>query len=227
MSRDFSKINIVLDFDSTFVKVEGLEVLARIALKEDPSKDSILRQISEITNSGMTGDISFEESLSRRIKLFQPGEQHLEELVEFLKRNVTNSIEKNIEFFRQNCSNIYLISGGFIDWIIPILLPYKIPKKNIFANDFLYSNDREIIGIDLNNPLTKSGGKVITVKSLNLPNTTIVVGDGYTDYEIKKAGVANKFVMFAENVRRPSVEKVADLVVKDWDEFLSKVGLLL
>lgn len=227
MNSDFSKINIVLDFDSTFVKVEGLEELARIILRENPAKDDILRNISEITKSGMGGDISFEESLSRRIKLFQPKYQHLEELVELLKCNVTNSIERNIDFFRLNCSHIYVISGGFMEWILPVLLPYKIPKENIFANEFLYSKAREIVGIDLNNPLSRSGGKVITVESLNLPHTTIVVGDGYTDYEIKKTGVCDRFVMFAENVRRPSVEKVADLVVEDWDEFLFKVGSLM
>lgn len=227
MNKDFSKINFVIDFDSTFVKLEGLEELARISLKGNPQRERILNQISKITNSGMTGNICFEESLRKRIELFQPKRKHLEELIELLKVNITESIEQNIKFFQQNNSNIYVISGGFIEWILPVLAPYGISKRNIFANKFIYSNKNEIVGIDLSNPLTKSRGKFMTVTSLNLQNRTIVVGDGYTDFEIKKFGAADKFVMFTENIRRPSLKKHADLVVKDWNELLLKINELL
>lgn len=227
MNKDFSKINFVLDFDSTFVKLEGLEEFANIALSGNPEKEIILSHIYDITNLGMTGKISFEESLNRRIKLFQPQFNQLGELVKLLKSNITNSIEQNINFFRRNSSNIYVISGGFMEWILPVLVPYEIPAKNIFANEFLYSNFNEIIGIDLNKPLSKSGGKVATVASLNLSSPTIVVGDGYTDFEIRKAGVADKFVMFAENIHRPIIENLADLVVKDWNELLQRIDEIL
>lgn len=218
---------MVLDFDSTFVKLEGLEELAKIALRKNPEKDTILKQICEITNLGMIGSISFEESLSKRIKLFQPKYEHLDELVGLLKANITNSIEQNIDYFRHNNSNIYIVSGGFKEWILPILVPYEIPEENIFTNEFLYSDEGEIVGINLDKPLTKSGGKVLTVASLNLPSITIIIGDGYTDFEIKKAGYAEKFIMFAENIRRPSVEKLADLVVEDWNELILKIDEIL
>ena len=59
----------VIDFDSTFTKVEAFDVLADISLKGHPDLPKIKKQIEEITNLGMTGDISFRESLEKRLTL--------------------------------------------------------------------------------------------------------------------------------------------------------------
>ncbi len=62
----------VIDFDSTFTKVEALDVLADISLKDHPEKEKRKKQIVEITNQGMDGSISFRESLERRLNLLSP-----------------------------------------------------------------------------------------------------------------------------------------------------------
>jgi D-3-phosphoglycerate dehydrogenase len=49
-----------------------------------------------------------------------------------------------------------------------------------------------------------------------------MIGDGYTDYEVKEAGKANKFYAFVENVRREKIVKKADKVVESFDEILLK-----
>src|SRR5262249_29524612 len=51
-----------------------------------------------------------------------------------------------------------------------------------------------------------------------------VVGDGYTDFEIKKNGAATKFFAFTENVARDAVIGHADHVVPNFDEFLYVSG---
>jgi D-3-phosphoglycerate dehydrogenase len=47
-----------------------------------------------------------------------------------------------------------------------------------------------------------------------------VIGDGYTDYEIKHAGLANKFYAFTENVERENIMGKADHITPSLDEFL-------
>ncbi len=47
-----------------------------------------------------------------------------------------------------------------------------------------------------------------------------MIGDGYTDYEIKHSGLANKFYAFTENVERENVMDKADHVAPSLDEFL-------
>ena len=51
----------VIDFDSTFTKVEAFDVLADISLKDHPEKETRKKRIHEITNQGMSGSISFRE----------------------------------------------------------------------------------------------------------------------------------------------------------------------
>lgn len=213
-------INLIIDFDSTLVKLEGLEELAEIALKNNPHKNDLVDQIRAITNQGMAGEISFQESLQSRLQLFSPKKEHLAELVNLLTDNITDSIVSNNKFFRDNAENIYVISGGFREWIIPVMKVLGVNESNLLANEFVYDENDEIIGINKEIPLTQSGGKAQAVKSLSLTGTTIIIGDGYTDYEIKQQGYADMFVMFEENVKRPEVAKLADSVADDWEQIL-------
>ncbi len=62
--------------------------------------------------------------------------------------------------------------------------------------------------------------KLNYLKKLNLPGDIYVIGDGYTDYEIKHAGLANKFFAFTENVERENIKTKADHITPSLDEFL-------
>ena len=46
---------LVIDFDSTFTKVEAFDVLADISLNGHPDKEERKKQIVAITNQGMDG----------------------------------------------------------------------------------------------------------------------------------------------------------------------------
>ena len=60
-------LKIVIDFDSTFTKVEGLDELARIALQGNPKQAEIVGKIKDITDQGMVGAYSFSDSLRDRV----------------------------------------------------------------------------------------------------------------------------------------------------------------
>lgn len=213
----------IIDFDSTFVKCEMLEELAKIGLENNPKKEEILEEIVMICNLGMEGEIPFQESLQQRLQLIKLNKSHLKTLIQTLNKNITPSILKNREFFLQNKDVIYIISGAFKECISPITRPFGIPDNHILANTFTYDNNGNITGIDSSNPLAYKHGKAKAVKELQLKNTIYVLGDGYTDYEIKKLGAAHYFVAFTENVKRESVIKKADYVVKNFDEFINLI----
>src|SRR5688572_868747 len=210
----------VIDFDSTFTKVEAFDVLADISLKDHPEREDRKKQIIQITNQGMDGSISFRESLERRLNLLAPSQHHLPALITRLKGSVSESFKRNKEFFQKYADNIYIISNGFREFIEPIVTEFGIKSKNILANEFIFDNDGKIIGFDMENPLSANGGKVEQLKKLNLPGDVYVIGDGYTDYEIKHAGLANKFFAFTENVERENVKNKADHIAPSLDEFL-------
>lgn len=210
----------VIDFDSTFTKVEAFDVLADISLNGHPEKEQRKKQIIEITNQGMDGSISLRESIEKRLNLLAPGKQHLEPLITKLKGSVSESFKRNKEFFQKYADNIYIISNGFKEFIEPIVTEFGIKSENILANEFRFDKEGKVVGFDMDNPLSSNGGKVEQLKKLNLPGDVYVIGDGYTDYEIKHAGLANKFYAFTENVERESVKTKADHITPSLDEFL-------
>lgn len=210
----------VIDFDSTFTKVEAFDVLADISLKDHPDREELKKQVINITNQGMDGSISFRESLEQRLNLLAPSRHHMAPLIAELKDSVSESFKRNKEFFQKYADNIYIISNGFREFIEPIVTEFGIKPENILANEFKFDAAGKVIGFDSDNPLSANGGKVEQLKRLNLPGDVYVIGDGYTDYEIKYAGLANKFYAFTENVTRENVKNKADHVTPSLDEFL-------
>ena len=209
-------IHFIIDYDSTFIKVESLDELSKIS---NGDNETINNKISEITNLGMEGKISFSDSLRKRIELIECNKEDIVKTVEILEKKVSDSFKNNISFLKNNAENILIVSSGFHELIEPIVIQYGIKKENIFANKFLYDNDK-VIGYDKKNPLSKSQGKVNILKELKLKGEVHVIGDGYTDYEIKKEGLANYFYLFIENIKRESVVKSADYLLKSLDQFI-------
>ena len=210
----------IIDFDSTFTQVEGLDELGEISLRDHVDKHHILQEISHLTNSAMDGTFSFAESLTRRLALLQANRKHLAPLIAQLKTKVSDSIRRNREFFQEFSDSILIVSSGFKEFITPIVTEFGIKEENIYANTFVYDQQDNIIGFDKGNVLSQDKGKIKQLGSLNLQGDVFVIGDGYTDYEMREAGLANKFYAFTENIERINVLAKADHVTPSFDEFL-------
>ncbi|MBT8238758.1 MAG: phosphoglycerate dehydrogenase [Croceitalea sp.] len=210
----------VFDFDSTLTRVEALDVLAEISLKEKPYKDQRLAEIQEITNLGIDGDISFTESLERRIRLLEAHKDDLDGLVNELRQKISKSIEENKEFFESHAKDIYVISCGFKEFIEPIVAEYNISPNRVYANTFKFNQAGFIIGFDESNVLSSHNGKIECLKHLNLEGEVQVIGDGYSDYVMREAGIADKFFAYTENVHREKATLNADHVAPNLNEFL-------
>jgi D-3-phosphoglycerate dehydrogenase len=219
------KRSYVFDFDSTLTRVEALDVLAEITLVNNPNKDAIIQEIIDITNLGIDGEISFTESLERRIKLLKANKKDLTNLVAALKKQVSKSIESNKEFFADFAADIYVISCGFKEFIDPIVKEYNIPSERVFANTFKFATDGAIIGFDADNILSQHNGKIQCLKDMNLEGEIQVIGDGYSDYVTREAGVADRFFAYTENVSRVKTTEKADHIAPNLDEFLYINGL--
>ncbi len=220
MAETTPKRKFIIDFDSTFTQVEGLDELAKIALNGNPNQNEIVSKIKNLTDQGMSGELSFSEALSQRLALLSATKDDVDTLVSFLKKKVSKSFARNEVFFEHCAEDVIILSSGFKDFIVPVATELGVLEANIYANTFVYDEEGNITGADQNNPLAGDGGKVTLVKSLNLDAEIHVIGDGFTDYEIKESGLAQYFYAFTENVERPAVMEKADHVVKSLDEFL-------
>jgi D-3-phosphoglycerate dehydrogenase len=210
----------IIDFDSTIVTVEGLDELARISLEHNPNKEKVSKQIVDITNQAMEGTIDFPTALAKRFAFFQPTKQDIEKTVDFLKDHLTPSLKRNKEFFQKYHKQIYIISGGFHEYILPIVKEFGVIDDHILANNFIYDKKGLISGFDKKNLLAQANGKVKAVATLGHKGKICVIGDGITDYQIKEQGKADIFFAFTENVYRKGVAAKADKIIRSFDELL-------
>lgn len=217
--KDFNKY-FIIDFDSTFTQVEALDELVKISLAGQDNAAEVLETIRKTTELAMAGELSFAESLRKRVALLGANKKNLDDLVQVLRGKVSDSFIRNKEFFTTFGDQIRIVSSGFKEFIVPIVGEFGIKDENVYANTFRFDEAGNIIGFDEQNYLSQDKGKVKLLKELQLPGEVYVLGDGYTDYEIREAGLANKFFAFTENVERDLVISMADHTSASLEEFL-------
>ena len=215
----------VFDFDSTLVRIETLEALADIALAGAPDAAAIRAEVAALTDQAMAGDLPFGEAMRRRLALLPLTRDHVAELAGRILDEGTPSVRRNLRFFRENAGRIVILSGGFREIIAPLAAHLHVPPERVLCNDLTYDAEGRVIGVDEANPLSEAGGKPVVIRALGLPGPVVMIGDGWTDAEVRLAGAADRFHAFTEIVRRETVVVAADSEAPSMDEFLHAEGL--
>ena len=218
-------ITYVFDFDSTLVRIETLDILADIALAGVPDAAAIRAEVEALTDRAMAGELPFGEALRRRLALLSLTRTHVAELASRILDEGTPSVRRNLRFFRENAGRIVILSGGFREIIAPLAAHLHVPAERVLCNDLIYDADGRVVGVDEANPLSQAGGKPTVIRTLKLPGPVVMIGDGWTDAEVKLEGVADRFHAFTEIVRRDRVVAAADTEAPSMDEFLHAEGL--
>ena len=172
----------------------------------------------------MNGKIKFSQALTDRLKIFNINEQHIIDTTKLIKNNISNTFLESIDFIKKNNKNIYIVSGGFYEFIEPIANILGIESNHIFCNSFI--KDGNNYELNETNIMAKDNGKIEVVKNLNLNGTTIVIGDGYTDYEIKKHGYADIFIAYTEHIDRIKVSSLADYKSDSFSDIINYIANL-
>jgi len=215
----------IFDFDSTLVRIETLEALADIALSDAPDAAAKKAEIAALTDQAMSGQVDFGTALRRRLELLSLTRTHVETLSDRILDEASASIRRNVDFFERHAERVYILSGGFREVIAPLATRLGIAADHVLCNDLIYDAEGRVTGVDDANPLSRDNGKPEVIKALNLTGPVVMVGDGWTDAEVKLAGAADRFYAFTEVVSRPKVVAVADAVAASLDEVLFAEGV--
>ena len=216
---------LIFDFDSTLVRLETLEALADIALVDAPDAEAVRAEIASLTDQAMSGALAFGEALRRRLALLPLTRRHVHDLADRILDEGTPSVRRNLRFFQDNADRILILSGGFREIIAPIAERLGISPERVLCNDLVYDTQGRVTGVDDANPLSQANGKPLVIKALKLSGPVVMVGDGWTDAEVKLAGAADRFYAYTEVVRRERVVEAADAEVGSMDELLHAEGL--
>ncbi|NBC06387.1 MAG: phosphoglycerate dehydrogenase [Bacteroidetes bacterium] len=219
------KPTFIIDFDSTFTRVEALDILAEIVLEGDGKRGDVLQQIQSITDQGMEGSLDFRDSLEQRLALLHAHRSDVQELARRLKAQISRSFLRNQSHIVELRDTTYVVSNGFHDFIEPVVEHFGLKPRHVIANEFEYDAAGYVSGFNKDNPLSRSGGKSKVIQQLNFKGDVYVIGDGANDLEIRKAGFANKFYLFTENVEREKVKPEADHIAPNVDEILYELKM--
>ena len=222
----------IFDFDSTIFPGETLDEIIQFKLKGDPAEKQKSQLITEICNLGMSGSISMEESLKRRLDIAAPDMKTISSYIEANVNRINPSFFNLLTALQESGHNVFVVSGGFEEWIAP-LMKGVLPSTLIHANKILdktrpmsFSNiirrDKELII----NQLIERG---------DLTSTKItIIGDGATDFSVFENKLAQYFIgtffYAGEENRKRVVEKASQqgqALFNNLDEFVSHMEQFL
>ena len=181
-----SKRLVVMDMDSTLIRIEVIDELARA--------HGVADRVAAITERAMQGEMDYDESLRQRLGLLEGLD------VSVLRRiaaelPLTEGAEKLIETLKRLGYRTAVISGGF-----------SIAAEALKARlgiDYAYSNTLEVVGGKLTGrvvgPIVNGKRKAELLELIAqaegvLLDQTIAVGDGANDVPmLEKAGLGIAF----------------------------------
>ena len=171
----------------------------------------------------MAGEIDFSTALEQRLSILSLHLDDVQKITNKISSQITDSFKKNKELIQSLSNDIWIVSGGFDEVICPIVSEYGISDDHVIANSFIYEGDM-IIGCDKNNFLFQDKGKSQAIKSLNIADSIIMIGDGYTDLEVFLDGEVDYFICFTENIKRQKVIKESTFVASNFEEIMKIVN---
>lgn len=197
--------HVILDVDSTLSGIEGIDWLARRA------GDAASVGIAEMTAAAMRGDIPLESIYNARLECVRPTRTDLAALGDAYIAAMAPGAGNAIAQIIGSGVRVILVSGGLRDAILPLAANVGIAPLDVQAVALRFTSTGDYEGYDTASPLWRMGGKPTVVEAIAPSASTLAMGDGITDAELKS--VVATFVAFAGFVRNDRVVAAADAVI--------------
>lgn len=189
---------IAFDCDSTLSSIEGVDELARIA------GDKVFREVEELTNQAMDGEVPVEEVFARRLELIRPNRKQCEMVGEMYLETIEPDAVETIKALQDRGWECIIISGGFLPCIKPLALKLNISR--VEAVPLQFDEKGDYLSFDSQYPTTRSGGKPEIIRAIReslTPQKIVMVGDGVSDLETTPD--VDQFIGFFGYVKRSKV----------------------
>jgi len=207
---------VCFDVDSTVITNEGIDDLAEFCGVGD--------KVREMTANAMGGDVTFRKALQDRLNLIQPSQTQIKDFLQQHPPSLTPKIRDLIDLLHSRSVPVYLISGGFHEFIDPVADILNIPRGNVYANRLYFHYDGSYGSFDTNQLTSESGGKGRAIQSLKDKRgylNLVMIGDGATDLEA--CPPADAFIGFGGNRERAKVKENSSWFVTSFQELISEL----
>ncbi|XP_055355881.1 phosphoserine phosphatase-like [Paramacrobiotus metropolitanus] len=207
---------VCFDVDSTITPIEGIDEIAGFC--------GVGKEVSEWTKQAMGGNLPFKTCLRERLNIIRPTRLQTETFMKTHPPLLTEGIQELVEALRARGREVYLVSGGFDFFILPLAQLLDIPAENVFCNRLMWYYNGEYAGFDEQAMTCDNGGKGRVcgyLKRTNGHQQLVMIGDGSTDLEA--APPADAFIGFGGVVVRERVRREAKWFVNGFGELTDEL----
>lgn len=194
---------VIFDFDSTLVDCETLDLM----LVENVSTSDARAQIRRLTDEGMEGRSSFSASLAGRLRIAAPSYAQVAAFGRRAVERTTPGMADLINRMRRSGVRVRIVSGGLFEVIEPVARALGISADHVHAVRLLWTADGAFAGVDPHDPFSVSKSQGIREIARQWSRPIVAVGDGMTDLQLQRDGIADAFVAYTEHVRREAIAR--------------------
>ena len=181
-----SKRLVVMDMDSTLIQVEVIDELAKSAGKGE--------EVSDITSKAMNGELSFNESLNKRVEFLRGLDENILNEI-YLNIPFTPGAKKLVKILKKLGYKTAVISGGFT--FFTDQLKKELGLDYAFANKLEIKNGKltgKVLGEIIDGEFKAKILEDIAKKEDISLDQVVAIGDGANDLlMLDKAGLGIAF----------------------------------
>lgn len=220
LARHLGFQRVIFDCDSTLVRVEGIDELAR--LKGQTA------YIAELTRRAMDGQIPLEKVYAERLALLRPTRAELDEVGRIYRQALMPYAAEVVSALQMAGVEVFIVSGGLKAAVLHLADRLDIPAAHVHAVaiemdvlqgvwwDYLrlrYAGNPHEVYMDFApTPLAESTGKAAVARAIAEGKRTMLVGDGVTDLAAKPA--VRLFVGYGGVESRAAVKEGAEVFIE-------------
>ncbi|MEM7028535.1 MAG: HAD-IB family phosphatase [Chloroflexota bacterium] len=212
---------IFFDCDSTLSTIEGIDELAK--------RRGLFKEVQQLTNAAMDGEVHLESVYDRRLQLLQPTRGEIRQLERRYRDTVIPDAKAVIEALTWLQKTVFIVSGGLYEAVRPFGEWLGVPAERIQAVQVDFDHlsgdwwdfqpdqwgprpDVDYLKHD-EGPLVQSLGKAEVVQKLKHGYTgqSLLVGDGMSDIAAQPA--VDAVVGFGGVISRQSVLEEAHIFI--------------
>ncbi|MBT9299496.1 HAD-IB family phosphatase [Pseudomonas sp. TAE6080] len=207
-------IHVIFDFDKTLIDHESTIEIIKSAIGDSSKARDQLEQLTLIAPKALAGTASPWELLSLMKVIPRIQRSHLTHYIEATVNSIDPTLRETLQQLQQDGVQLHILSGGYMEWIVPIVRTLGIAPRNVLANRLFWLGSRALCPrpSPLINP--SSGKSKITRKwreSGWLKGRTLIVGDATSDYQVYTNGWADGFVCADYYVKQPLPQLVGQV----------------
>ena len=202
MKSTSPRATVIFDCDSTLIDRESLDELL---LRKVRGRKDLAKRIAWIGNQGMEGKISFGKSVQSRLSLAKLTRTEMEEFAEELPLWLTPGMLELIHALHDDQIDIWILSGAPRIFLLPLARELGVSESRVQGVRLLWDKQGRLLGLDPAHSMSIS--KVDGARHLCevWQKPSVIVGDGYTDFELQKKGLVEHFIAYTQHRLREFV----------------------